>query len=107
MKRNKKSQEKKAIQRLFERRIRIIDSNEGDCIFLSTNSLEEKKIFEIKTEGNIFKVVTQNKEKKIVARINDALYNFPIIIAEPGSREKILKAYEELREDKKELELQN
>jgi hypothetical protein len=66
--------------------------------FYTVNSFAERQILEIKISGNVYKVVKFNSEAKIVARIDNTLYNFPVIIAAPGSKEKLAKAYAELRE---------
>lgn len=60
--------------------------------FIRANSLAEKELLKIEPVGNLYRGVTWNEHKKIVARIDNKLYNFPAVIGDFGTAEKIKKA---------------
>jgi len=68
-----------------------------ETTFYNSNIIAEKEILEIKSKGNLYKAVRYKEHSKIVARINDTLYNFPAIITERGTSKKIAETYRELR----------
>lgn len=71
---------------------------ENDNAFYTTIALTEKSILDIKIDGNVFKAVRIEGETKILARIEDAVYNFPAIVTAQGTRAKLIAAYAELKE---------
>ena len=95
---NKNQKQQLNATQVFAKAVISEYSKEIDQAFYTTNSLAEKKILAIKSEGDVYKVVKVNGASKIVARIDDAVYNFPALVASPGAKAKLKKAYQELKE---------
>ena len=64
--------------------------------FYTTNAAAEVDLISKFPEGDVYKVVVNDARAKIVARINEKLYNFPAVVTAPGSKDKVRQAYLEL-----------
>lgn len=70
--------------------------------FYSANSIiADKCLMDIEDKGNLFKAIRNDTEAKIVARIDNAVYSFPAVIASPGANEVLIEAYAELNRREK------
>jgi len=83
---------------VFAKAVKVAYSDRINHDFYTALDLSEKSIMDIKVDGNLYKAVIVAGESKIVARIDDAVYNFPAIITAQGTRAKLIAAYAELKE---------
>ena len=75
----------------------ITDKGDLKDLFYKSNSEFEKTFLKILPKGNIYRGVVINQEySKIVARIDDALYNIPAILCANGTSKKIASAHKEV-----------
>lgn len=82
----------------FAKAVKVAYSARTTHDFYTAVELSEKSIMDIKVDGNLYKAVRVAGESKILARIDDAVYNFPAIITAQGTRAKLIAAYAELKE---------
>ena len=77
----------------------ISERNEIDA-FYTAIALSDKAIMNIKEKGNVYKAVIIEGESKILARIENTVYNFPAFITVQGTKAKLTAAYAELKKRK-------
>lgn len=82
---------------LFAQVVKVAYSQRMGNEFYTASNIADKHILEIKDDGSVFKAIRNEYDAKIIARIDNTVYNFPAIIAAPGSKAKLAEAYAELR----------
>lgn len=81
----------------FAKAIKLSYTKDIGEAFYTANSMTDKIILDINVEGDIYKAVIVEGNSKILARIDNTVYNFPAIISAPGTRAKLIAAYAELK----------
>lgn len=73
----------------------------NESLLNSSVGISEKVIFDRTPKGNSYKAIINDNTSKIIARIDDKIYGFSVLVGESGTSEKLKQAYRDLRQEER------